>query len=67
MDCCSIKNKIKEYPLCDLTIDNPPDDPVFGVNNRTCTTLFRALTSKDYGCPLYPTTFVSNIYSIFII
>lgn len=60
VDCCSIKNKIKQYPLCELTVDNPPDDPVFGINNRTCTTLFRALTSNNYGCPLYPATFVNT-------
>jgi len=60
VDCCLVKNKIKDYPLCQLTIEYPPDDPVYSVYNKTCSTLFRALTSNHYyEFPLHPTTFIN--------
>ncbi|XP_025194656.1 peroxidase-like isoform X2 [Melanaphis sacchari] len=61
IDCCVAENKIKYYNQCQFVIYNLPDDPVYGVHNKTCTPMFRSLTSRNYSCPLYPTTFINDV------
>lgn len=65
IDCCLTENKIKYSAHCQMVIENLPDDPVYGVHNKTCTPAFRSLTSRNYSCPLYPTTFVCQIFFSF--
>lgn len=65
IDCCLTENKIKNYTQCQIVLVNLPDDPVYGVYNKTCTPIFRSQTSRNYSCPLYPTTFVRQSYLYF--
>ncbi|XP_001944613.1 peroxidase [Acyrthosiphon pisum] len=60
IDCCLTENKIKNYTQCQIVLENLPDDPVYGVHNKTCSPIFRSLTSRNYSCPLYPTTFIND-------
>lgn len=60
IDCCLTKYKIKNYTQCQVVLENLPDDPVYGVHNKTCSLIYRSLTSRNYSCPLYPTTFINE-------
>ncbi|XP_022169129.1 chorion peroxidase-like isoform X2 [Myzus persicae] len=64
VNCCSAEIIKKKYAQCHLTMESP-DDPVYSAFNTTCTSAFRAFTSRNYDCPLYPTTFI-NANSHFI-
>lgn len=59
IDCCTDDIAKKTYRQCQLVIENPPDDPVYSKHNIHCMGVTRSLTSLNYSCSLYPTTFVS--------
>ncbi|XP_025410649.1 peroxidase-like [Sipha flava] len=59
-DCCTDKNARKTFSQCQLVVENPPDDPVYSKHNIFCMGLVRSLTSRNYSCPLYPTTFMND-------
>lgn len=40
IDCCLSENKIKKYTQCQIALVNLPDDPIYGVYNKTCTHLY---------------------------
>lgn len=58
--CCNDEVKATLYPQCEIIVDISPDDPVYSQKNVTCMEFVRSLTSRNYSCPLYPTTFVSK-------
>ncbi|XP_022169138.1 peroxidase-like [Myzus persicae] len=60
IDGCVDENARKTLTQCQMVVENPPDDPVYSKHNIFCMGLFRSLTSRNYSCPLYPTTFVNN-------
>lgn len=60
IDCCNDENARKTFSQCQLLIDDPPDDPVYSKHNISCMGIVRSMTSRNYSCPLYPTTFVSQ-------
>lgn len=65
IDCCLTENKKKNYTQCQIVLENLPDDPVYSAHNKTCTPIFRSLTSRNYSCSLSPTAFVSQIFFYF--
>lgn len=60
-DCCHDESAKKQYPQCQTVVGNPVDDPVYGKLNISCMGLFRSMTSRNYSCPLNPTTYVSAV------
>jgi len=60
LDCCLSENHIENYTQCQIVLINLPDDPVYGVHNKSCTATFRSVTSRNYSCPLYPTEFINE-------
>lgn len=64
IDCCL--TEIENYTQCQIVLFSLPDDPVYGVYNKSCSSTFRSLTSRNYSCPLYPTEFVCQVYLYFI-
>ncbi|KAL4142192.1 hypothetical protein QTP88_004701 [Uroleucon formosanum] len=60
IDCCLTENKKKNYTQCQIVLENLPDDPVYSAHNKTCTPIFRSLTSRNYSCSLYPTAFIND-------
>lgn len=62
LDCCRDKNARKTYLQCQKVIENPPDDPVYSKYNISCMDLLRYQTSRNYSCPLNPSTYVSKIF-----
>jgi len=61
IDGCVDEHARKTFTQCQMVVENPPDDPVYSKHNIFCMGLFRSLTSRNYSCPLYPTTFVSKL------
>ncbi|XP_025410681.1 peroxidase-like [Sipha flava] len=59
-DCCTDENARKTFSQCQLVVENPLDDPVYSKHNIFCMGLVRSLTSRNYSCPLYPTTFFNE-------
>ncbi|XP_025194619.1 peroxidase-like [Melanaphis sacchari] len=60
IDGCVDENARKTFTQCEMVVENPPDDPVYSKHNISCMGLFRSLTSRNYSCPLFPTTFMNN-------
>ncbi|XP_026807325.1 peroxidase-like [Rhopalosiphum maidis] len=60
IDGCLDENARKTFTQCQMVVNNPPDDPVYSEHNISCMGLFRSMTSRNYSCPLYPSTFINN-------
>ncbi|XP_025409881.1 chorion peroxidase-like, partial [Sipha flava] len=65
VNCATDKIARKTFTQCQAAVDFPPDDPVYGKYNVTGMNNYRSLTSRNYSCPLFPTTFM-NVNTQFI-